>query len=87
MKITRDHVKTVARFIVARSVSGVIVTIAHQNITTETKLQTAELYVGAYVLGSMVADAAKDHTDKKIDDVAELVDKIKAEKAAATLQN
>lgn len=77
VKITRDHVKTVANFIVARSVSAVIVTIAHQNITPVTRLQTAELYIGAYVLGSMVAGHAQDHTEKKIDEVADAIEKVK----------
>lgn len=81
-KITRDHVKTVANFIVGRSVSAVIVTLAHQNATPVTRLQTAELYIGAYVLGSMVASAAQDHTEKKIDEIAVLVDTVKKNRTA-----
>lgn len=77
-KITRDHVKTVTNFIVARSVSAVIVTIAHQNVTPASKLQVAELYIGAYVLGSMVAGHAQDHTEKKIDELAAVIDQVKA---------
>jgi len=77
VKITRNHVKTVANFVVARSVSSVVVTIAHQNIATANKLQVAELYIGAYALGSMCAKAAQDHTEKQIDAVAEAIDKIK----------
>lgn len=77
-KITRDHVKSVTGFIVARSVSAVIVTIAHQNATPANKLQVAELYIGAYVLGSMVAGHARTHTDQKIDDVADALAEVKA---------
>jgi len=77
MQITREHVKTVANVIVARSVSVVIVTATHQNVTTFTKLQSAELYVGAFVLGSMVASAAQEHTSKKIDEAAAFIAKFK----------
>lgn len=77
MKITRDRVKTVANFVVARSVSSVIVTIAHQNITTHNKLQVAELYIGAYVLGSMVAGQAQKHTEEQIDKAADMIEKVK----------
>lgn len=77
MKITRDQVKTVANFVVARSVSAVIVNLAHQNITPANKLQIAELYIGAYALGSMVASAAQDHTEKQIDHAADAIDQIK----------
>lgn len=77
INVTRDHVKTVANFVVARSVSAVVVTVLHQNVTPANRLQIAELYVGAYVLGSMVAGHAQDHTEKKIDEIAESIDKIK----------
>lgn len=77
MKITRDHVKTVANFVVARSVSSVIVSIAHQNVTPENRLQNVELFIGAYALGSMVASAAQDHTEKRIDQAADAIDQIK----------
>jgi hypothetical protein len=83
IKITRDHVKTAANFIVARSVSAVVVTIAHQNIKTESKLQNAELYVGAYVLGSMAADRAQEHIEKKIDAIADGIEKAKIQLAEA----
>lgn len=76
-KPTRAQVKTVANFIVARSVSAVVVTIAHQNVTPANRLQLAELYIGAYVLGSMAANAAQEHTEKQIDSLAEAIEKVK----------
>jgi hypothetical protein len=75
--ITRDNVKTVVNFVVARSVSGVIVTALHQNVTTETRMQNLQLYIGAYVVGSMVADRAQDHVEKTIDQIATAIETVK----------
>lgn len=71
-------VRTASKFVVGKSVSGVIVTIVHQNTETFTKSQKIQLYVGAYVIGAMVADAAEDYIDKRIDDVLDAWDGAKS---------
>lgn len=60
-------VKMVARFIVGRSVSAVIVTLVHQNVATTSRFQKLQLYIGAYVIGSMVSDQARIKTNHAVD--------------------
>jgi hypothetical protein len=72
--------KAVARFVVGKCVSGVIVTVVHNNCPTFSKSQKVQLYVGAFVVGAMVADAARDYTDKQIDSIVEFVDNLKKDK-------
>lgn len=74
-----ETTKTIARFIAVRAVSGVVVTLAHQNLDTTdfSRSQRAGVYVGAYLIGSMVADKAADHVSEKIDMVAKLVSELK----------
>ena len=78
IKITRAGIKTVVRFVVARSVSTTISMLVHQNATPETKLEIASVHVGAFVIGEMVGEAAKPYVDKQIDEIAEGIEKIKA---------
>lgn len=76
--ITRDHVKAATRFVVARSVSTTISLIIHQNVDADKKLDIVSIHVGAYVIGDMVADAAKERVDAKIDGACDTIDKVKA---------
>lgn len=76
-KTARDRIKFVAGIVVTSSVSKVIVSLAHQNVTTATNVQTAQLYIGAYVLGSMVASSASEYVDGKIDRLADAIAKLK----------
>jgi hypothetical protein len=70
--------KNIVKFVVGRSVSGVVVTVLHNNCPVEGKAQKAQLYIGAYVVGSMVADAAVDHVITEIDRIRGLVRELKA---------
>lgn len=86
---TRDGVKTIARFLVARLTSICVVTVITQNADPETSLQTAGVYVGSHVIGEMVADATKPFVDKQIDEIADGIIEAKAaaEAARAEIQN
>lgn len=83
MKITRDHVKKVATTVVGFSVGAVVKRIIQNNATPESTLQSAELFVASYALGGMVAKAAREYTDQKVDEYA---DKLKQMKEQATLE-
>lgn len=74
-----DTTKSIARLIATRATSGVVVTLAHQNIDMNdfSRLQKAGVYVGAYLIGSMVADAAADHLSDKIDSIVKVVSEFK----------
>jgi hypothetical protein len=78
---TRDGIKTIARFIVARSTSFTVMAIIRQNVETDNSLQDASVFVGAYVIGDLVADATKPYVDNQIDEIAEAIDAFKAVKA------
>lgn len=74
---TRDGIKTISRFVVARLTSICVVTVISQNTDPETPLQTAGVFVGSHVLGEMVADATKPFVDRQIDEWADAVDAVK----------
>lgn len=76
---TREGIKTISRFIVARATSITIVTLVHQNVDPETKLQAASTVIGAHVLGEMVADATKPYVDRQIDELADVLADAKKE--------
>lgn len=69
--------KGIARAVVKYSVSGVVVTAIHNITPTYDKKQKAQLYIGAYVVGSMVADKAEEHIDSQIDALVEAIETIK----------
>lgn len=64
-KKSRLATKLVAN-LAAGAVSSVVVSIIHQNTTTYTNTQKVKLYVGAYVIGAMVADKASDYVEAKV---------------------
>ena len=65
IKITKE----IASFVVGHSVSAVIVTNIHQNTIPITTRQKVQLYIGAFVVGAMVAEKAHAYTDQKIDEI------------------
>jgi transketolase len=81
---TRDGIKTITRFIVARATSFTVMAIIRQNVETDNSLQDASVFVGAYVIGDMVADATKPYVNAQIDEIAEAIAAIK--EAQAELQ-
>ncbi|WNM72438.1 hypothetical protein SEA_MOSSY_59 [Gordonia phage Mossy] len=72
-----NTVKLVTSTIVGLGTSKIVSTIIKNNVNPETVVDTVTITAGSFVIGSMVADAAKAHTDKMIDQVAEAVTKIK----------
>jgi uncharacterized membrane protein len=79
IRITRAGIKTVARFVVARSVSTTISMLVHQNASPDTKLEIASVHIGAFVIGEMVGEAAKPYVDRQIDEIGDGIEKIKAQ--------
>jgi len=75
---TLTTAKTVTKFVIGKCVSGVIVTLLHNNVQTHSKSQKVQLYVGAYVVGAMVSDKAAEWTDKQIDDLVEIGRSVKS---------
>lgn len=66
-KITPSRIATkVVTFIVGGAVSATAVSLIHQNTTTYNKRQTAQLYIGAYVIGAMIADKAEEYVAAKV---------------------
>lgn len=65
-----DTFKKVAKFVVGLSTSWTVGNVIANNTNAEKPHQKVEAYVGGVVVGSMVADAAEEHIDKKIDEIA-----------------
>lgn len=61
------NAKTIVKFVAGRSVSVTVATIVHQNVTTETKAQKAQVAVGAYVVSEMVAAKTRDYVGDRFD--------------------
>lgn len=64
--------KKVAKFVVGWSVSWTVGNAIANNVNPDNRFRKAEAVVGGVVVGSMVADAAEEHIDKKIDELADL---------------
>lgn len=79
---TREGIKTVTRFIVARATSICVVTVINQNVDSD-ELRAhnrAGVFIGAHVIGEMVADATAPFVDKTIDEYADAIADMKAER-------
>jgi hypothetical protein len=79
IRITRAGIKTVARFVAARSVSTSISLLVHHNTLPSTRIETASVHIGAFVLGEMVGDLTKPYVDKQIDAIGDTIDRAHAE--------
>ena len=75
IRITRAGIKTVARFVVARTVSTTISLIIEKNAKPENPYEVASVHIGSFVLGEMVADMTKPYVDSQIDELAALFGK------------
>lgn len=73
MKITRDHVKQVTGCIVGTSVTSVMKNIIKANYSPSNKFQQAELFVTCFAVGGLIASAATEHTNKKVDSLADKI--------------
>lgn len=83
---TREGIKTISRFVVARLTSVCVVTVINQNTDPETPLETAGVFVGAHVIGEMVADATKPFVDRQIDEIADAIADAKQSADTITVQ-
>lgn len=69
-KLTKTEIaKKIVTWTVGGAVSGVVVTLIHANTPTYNKTQKVKLYIGAYVIGAMVADKAVDWTADQFDSI------------------
>lgn len=69
--------KAIARFVVGKCASAVVVTVVHNNCPVTTKSQKVQLVIGAAVVGAMVSKQARAYTDEMIDEIVELWDGFK----------
>lgn len=77
MKITRDHVKQVSAAVVGTSVTSVVKTIIKANYAPTNQFQEAKLFVTCFALGGLIASAATDHTNSKVDKLADKIAEVK----------
>lgn len=69
-------VKAVARLIVGVSTSFVVANVLRNNVTPASKLQEAELAVAAFAIGGATSEVTKQYTDKTIDSIHDLYQKL-----------
>lgn len=63
--------KTAVKLVVGGSVSYTVSNAVMNNTTSKNKMQAAEVLVGSFVLGYMVADYAENYAAGKVDEVKE----------------
>jgi hypothetical protein len=71
--------KKIAKIVVGHSVSGVTITVLHNNCPVEKTHQKVQLYIGAAVIGALVAEKAEAWTDKQIDNIVDAWKSLKSE--------
>jgi hypothetical protein len=84
LRPTRAGMKTVLRFVAARTVSTTISLIVHKNADPETRYQEASVHIGAFVLGEWAGDAVKPFIDSQVDEIADMLAQSRAEIAEET---
>lgn len=80
--------KSIARFAASRAVSGTVVTLVHQNIDMDdfTRMQRVAVYVGAYMIGSKVADVVVDHMEERVDSMLKLVTELRKDNSDTEIE-
>jgi hypothetical protein len=85
---TREGIKSIVRFIVARATSICVVTVINRTVESEEDelraYQSAGVFIGAHVIGEMVADATGPFVDRQIDELADMLTETK--EAVAEIQ-
>lgn len=62
--------KAIVNFAVGAGTTKIVNSIIKNNVQPENAYETATVFAGSVVLGSMVADASKKYTSAKIDEMA-----------------
>ena len=69
MPIKLETTKKIVKFVVGMSTAFTVGNVIGNNVNPDNKFRKAECVVGGAVVGSMVADAAEEHIDRKIDEI------------------
>lgn len=64
--------KMAVRIVTTVGVSKVVHDIIQNNTTVETGADSAKVWVGSYILGSMITEKARENTSQKFDDIVAL---------------
>ena len=72
--------KNVVSFVVGSSVGHCVTAIVAQSLDPKNTREKAEVLIGSYVIGAMVAGAAKTWTDEQIDGVVKTWNEMKSKK-------
>lgn len=79
--------RLLTRLAVGHSVSTTLVSLVHQNTEVSTPIQKAKLYIGAYFVGQIVADLARDRVDASFDELVKTIESIKSHEVEETPNN
>lgn len=67
--------KGVVSLVVGSGISSIVVGVAKNNTSPEKVHQKVAIVSGAFVVGAVLADKAKEYTDQQIDDIADWYNK------------
>lgn len=71
----KTTIRKAVKFTVALCVGSVVKNVLQSNIEPETTFQKAEVVVGSYVLGAMIADLAADYAGGWMNTLLDMEDK------------
>lgn len=75
-----NTIKLATSAIVGLGTTKIVSTIIKNNVQPETVVDIVTVTAGSFVIGGMVADAAKTYTDNTIDQIAEFIATLKTAK-------
>lgn len=84
-KTKTERAKTIAKFVVGWSTGTVIGKVIASNTTPKNRREKAEIMVGGFVIGGVVAEQTEAWTDRQIDAVVAAWQKVKDEVRTSTL--
>lgn len=82
-----ELLKSAVKFVIGVGVSKIVNDIIENNVDTEHTYQKVSVKVASVGIGGAVATAAGNYTDRQIDDIVELVQKIKNRKNETTTED
>lgn len=72
-----EMLKLAVSSVVGVGTSKIVRSIVANNVELETPVDHVTVTAGSFVVGAMVADASKDYTDSKIDEIVEIFKSIR----------
>lgn len=76
----RSAIKLVSNLVVTTSVGKVVKQVIAANVEPETAIETAQVWIGTFAIGGMVAERCWNRTEPNVDKVIDFIDKWQEER-------